>query len=275
MSEKKILFTDLDGTLLSDDGTVSQENKTAMQQALKQGHRIALATGRPLCSARKAVKELGVASSISYILAFQGSVLYDCAADRVLYGFTIPLPFVDRLFDAAKGAGIYIQTYDQSHVLTRSAAKELAYYTRKTGMAYRLLPPEGPVSDAVKEAPNKALLIDLAGGQALEQFQKEQEHWTKDGMHAFFSCREYLEYCPIGADKGAALHKLCALLDVPVSQTVAVGDERNDVSMLKAAQIGAAVQNASPAAKRAADYVTERNHNQGAVAEVIKAFLSV
>lgn len=45
--------------------------------------------------------------------------------------------------------------------------------------------------------------------------------------------------------------------------------------MLKAAQIGAAVQNASPAAKRAADYVTERNHNQGAVAEVIKAFLSV
>ena len=75
-----------------------------------------------------------------------------------------------------------------------------------------------------------------------------------------------------GISKGAAVETLCRLLDIPVTASVAAGDERNDLAMLRAAGIGAAPRNAHPQAKEAADYLCEKDHNAGAVGEIIDRF---
>ena len=74
-------------------------------------------------------------------------------------------------------------------------------------------------------------------------------------------------------NKGSAILRLCSLLDIPIEHTIAVGDEWNDISMIQAAHIGVAVKNAVEAVKEAADYVTERDNNHDAVAEVIEKFM--
>ena len=270
MPEGKVLFMDLDDTLSSDDKTVSPKNREAIRAALSRGHSVVVTTGRPLKSGKAVVKDLGLTAQGCYMIAFNGSVLYDCAADRILKEKTVPLNLVKTLFDAAKKAGIYIQTYDKEDVLAPQYTEELKFYTTHTGMTYRILPDTG---NALQEEPYKALLISLESRRILEEFQKGQQSWCEGKLNSFFSSSNYLEYCPYGVDKGGAVLEFCEYFGIPLKQTVAVGDECNDVSMIKAAHIGVAVQNAVDVAKEAADYITKRDHNQAAVAEVIEMFL--
>ena len=74
MPEGKVLFTDLDDTLLSDDKTVSPKNKAAIQEALSRGHSVVVTTGRPVKSGKNVVKELGLTAPGCYMIAFNGSV---------------------------------------------------------------------------------------------------------------------------------------------------------------------------------------------------------
>lgn len=270
MQQGRILFTDIDGTLLSDDMTVSVKNKKAIEKALGHGHYVVAATGRPIKSGKAVVEKLGLTMPGCYMIAFNGSVLYDCHADRILHEETIPLPYVQRLLEEAGKAGVYIQTYDRTDVLAEKKTKELEYYSGRTGMSYRLVP---NLKENLEREPCKALLIHLESRQVLEDFQKANEYWTKDILNSFFSSSTYLEYCPLGVNKGSAIRRLCSILDIPMEHTIAVGDEWNDISMIEAAHIGVAVKNAVPAAKEAADYVTERDNNHDAVAEVIEKFM--
>lgn len=270
MQQGKILFTDIDGTLLSDDMTVSAGNRKAVEKALEQGNYVVVATGRPVKSGKAIVERLGLTMPGCYMIAFNGSVLYDCHTDRILYEETIPLPHIRKLFEEAEKAGLYIQTYDQTDILTERKTRELEYYSGRTGMSYRIIPRLG---QELKKEPNKALLIHLESRQKLEEFQKANECWTKDILDSFFSSNTYLEYCPAGVNKGSAILRLCSLLDIPIEHTIAVGDEWNDISMIQAAHIGVAVKNAVEAVKEAADYVTERDNNHDAVAEVIEKFM--
>lgn len=270
MSGSKILFTDLDETLLSNDKSISDGNRRAIKRTLDAGNYVVVATGRPVESGRIVVKELGLTMPGCYMIAFNGAVLYDCSADRVLYEKTIPIQYVYQLFDKARKAGLYIQTYNKTDILAEGHTKELDYYTQNTKMSYKLLP---DVVMGIDSEPNKVLLINLEDKMALEQFQEANRPWTEGKMNSFFSCDKYLEYCPIGVSKGASVEYLCRFLNIPIENTIAVGDEVNDISMIQAAHVGVAVKNAVPDAQKAADYITQNDNNSDAVAEVIDKFL--
>lgn len=270
MSERKILFTDLDGTLLSDDKTISEKNKEAVKAALKAGHYVTVATGRAVESARHVVRKLGLTLPGCYVIAYNGAVIYDSASDRILTEKKVPMQYVQHLIEKADEAGIYIQAYSNREVLTREHTKELDYYCRRTGMPYKLVP---NLLDALIEETNKVLLIELNDKGKLERFQKENMNWSKDKLMSFFSCDEYLEYCPVDTTKGSAISYLCNFLNIPIKNTFAVGDERNDISMLEAAYLGIAMKNAKEEVKSAADAITENDNNHDAIAEIIEKYI--
>lgn len=266
----KILFVDLDATLLRDDRTVSERNREMIQRMLSAGHYIALATGRSVESGRVAARGLGLTRPGCYMIAFNGAVLYDCAADRALLKRSIPIDVVEELFERAHKAEIYVQTYNNTDIITRKHTKELDYYRKKSGMSYKLSP---NVLDMLEEEPQKVLLIDLKDEKRLVKFQKDNLRWEKNKCSSFFSCREYLEYCPSGTSKGTGVEYLTKMLNMPRESTIAVGDEQNDISMLTAAHIGVAMKNGIQEVKDAADYVTEQDNNHDAIAEVIEKFI--
>ena len=134
----KILFVDLDATLLSDDKTVSEENRAAIQKMLLAGHDIVLSTGRPVESGRAVARELELTQPGCYMIAFNGAVLYDCAADRVLLKRSLPIEVTQELFERASKAGIYAQTYNNTEIITTRHTAELEYYRKKTGLSYKL-----------------------------------------------------------------------------------------------------------------------------------------
>ena len=74
-------------------------------------------------------------------------------------------------------------------------------------------------------------------------------------------------------DKGVALQKLCDYYKIDIKDSLAIGDNYNDVAMIEDAGIGVAVANAHLQVKEASDYVTKANNSQGAVAEAIEKFI--
>lgn len=266
----KILFVDLDATLLSDDKTISKRNKEAIQHMLAEGHYLVLATGRSVESARIVATELGLTIPGCYMIAFNGAVLYDCSADRVLLRRTMPIEVVQELFERAKKAGLYIQTYNSTDILTKEHTKELDYYIDKTHLSYKL---SKNILDVLDEEPQKVILIDLSQKERLEKFQKDNLKWEQGKCNSFFSCSQYLEYCPVGTSKGSGVRYLAQILNMPIENTVAVGDEQNDIPMIQAAHVGIAMKNGITELKREADYVTENDNNHDAIAEVIEKFI--
>lgn len=266
----KILFVDLDATLLCDDKTISQRNREAIRQMLDEGHYLVLSTGRTVESARFVARDLGLTTPGCYMAAFNGAVLYDCSADRILLQRTLPIDVVQELFERAKEAGIYIQTYNNTDVLATCHSRELDYYIKRARLSYKLSP---NILDVLEEEPQKVLLIALEKKERLVKFQQDNLKWEKGRCNSFFSCREYLEYCPLDTSKGTGVEYLTKILNMPLACTVAVGDEENDIPMIKIAHVGVAMKNGTSEVKKAADYVTENDNNHDAIAEVIEKYI--
>ncbi|MFG6382676.1 MAG: HAD family hydrolase [Lachnospiraceae bacterium] len=267
--DHKILFTDLDETLLNHNKSISKENRNAITKLLEQGHDIVLMTGRPITTGRAVIKELGLIMPGCYMVAFNGAVVYDCAADRILAERTLPMEVAKEIIDEAHKAGIYVQTYQQDTILTERHGKELDFYLNNAKMRYRLV---NDIYSNLEKEPNKVLLINVDNQEILQEFQNQHPKLLEKS-NSFFSCNQYLEYCPKNTDKGSGLKYISKFLNVPLENTVAVGDERNDIPMMKAAHIGVAVKNAHEDARQAADYITEQDNEHGAIAEVIKKFI--
>lgn len=265
---KKILFTDLDGTLLNNEKHVSEGNRAAIQRLLDAGHYLVVATGRPTKSAFKVAKELGLTRPGCYLIAYNGGVIFDCANEKICAEKTLPLEYARYLFAEAEKYGIYIQTYgEDDKVLTRWDCPELQYYTKGNRNALEIEVCED-VFHILGKNPNKVLMIDMSE-EKVTKFQQDHSEWEIGKCHSFFSSRAYLEYVPVGVDKGTGVKTLCDMLNIKLEHAYAAGDERNDISMIEAAGVGIAMQNASEEAKAAADYITENDNEHDGIAEVI------
>ena len=82
--ETKILFADIDGTLLNDQKEIPKENMTAIQKALDLATMWLWQPERPLDSAKAVAKDLGLMMQGCYLIAYNGAIVYDCGNEKVL-----------------------------------------------------------------------------------------------------------------------------------------------------------------------------------------------
>lgn len=270
--EKKarILFLDLDGTLLTDRKELTAGNQNAIQKALSLGHKIVVATGRPLSSACALSRTLGLDGKGCYAIAYNGGEIYDFAGKKSIYKKTIPLPFVRYIFDQAFRHGLPCQTYHQDCVISEHDAPAIRRYG--TILKMPVIITEN-VLDVLAEEPAKLIVMGQKKEEALQHFCEETVVWMEGKMERIFSCDEYLEHIPAGVSKGNAMTALCTHLGIPLGNTIAAGDAENDISMIEAAAIGVVMQNADESIKSHGNYVTTRDNNHDGVAEIIEKFM--
>lgn len=271
--EKRLLFLDLDGTLLNDKKEITEGNRTALEQALERGHGVVIATGRPLKSAKDLAGRLGLDKPGCMMIASNGAILYDWEKNDIIFSCTMPLATVRKLFAEANRRKLHIQTYEGELVLVEPRCEDeaLEWYCGKIGMKHRVI--ADAQRDVVQE-PIKCLMIDYYDQTDLRAMQQ----WIRENMQqeadCFFSCNEYLEIVTKGMNKGNAVCRLCQLLGVDIANAVAVGDAANDLSMIEAAGIGVAMANGTAEVKAAADYITVHDNNHDGIAEVVDEFLN-
>lgn len=265
----KILFVDLDGTLLNDKKEISPGTREAIAAALAQGHAIVLSSGRATSSVKALARKLSLAQEGCYAITFNGACVCDLFLEKPIYKKTLPLPLVFSFLEEAERFGIHAHTYQDGRVLAARRTGELLRYAADTRMEYLVADP----ASALLQEPEKLLAIDYQDHAHLLAFQRHIEPLLSGRADTFFSCPSLLETVAPGVSKGAAVRALCEHLHIPIERTVAAGDAENDISMLQAAHVGAVMKNADPSMYPYGDYITERDNNHDGVAEIIRTFL--
>ena len=273
----KILFTDLDGTLLDDNKDISAEDMSAIRKMIAAGHKFVMITGRPLTSVKKLADRYGFLEAGFYLVSFNGGLIYDCGEQNAILTRYIPVEDVKAIMDAAHACGMHAHTYSGDLVVSEYETEQLKTYCRLMQMDYVVVKDireyYGQFINVVVKPPIKVNIITPFDHSSLESFRAEMRKTTAGKLFDVFSKPEMLEFSHIKSNKGDAVRFMADFYKVSMDDTIAVGDEENDCPMIEAAGVGVAMANASPVVKNVADYVTERDNNHSGIAEVIEKFV--
>lgn len=268
--DTRILFTDLDGTLLNDEKEVTAGNHAAIDEALAHGHKIVISTGRPLVSAKMQAERIGLTREGCYAITYNGSQIYDMYHQKTVYGHAIPVALAAPLFHKAAEMNLHIQTYSSTHILSEYENEDLHMYARINQIPFRIV---DDITAALEGDPFKLIAVSRDAHDKLLRFQEYVSRTYPDILDTFFSNDMYLEIVPIGISKGFAVKWLCEYLGIPLENSVAAGDAQNDIAMLKAAHVGAVMCNAFPGIAEHGNYITKADNNHDGVAEIIHKFI--
>ncbi|MBQ3534740.1 MAG: HAD family phosphatase [Clostridia bacterium] len=261
----RLIATDLDNTLLDSTGAIPESTAALLQRAAQQGVCTAVATGRCYPSALAAAKTIGAATPV---ICYNGSLIKRGDTGEVLASSHIVPSMIRQVSEYCHANDLYLQCYDQDDVLV---IEELCDDAR--------LDPDLPlvgcreVGDLRLYAglkPTPKMLIVEQPDRLAERMADLQRSFPR---LSFCQSQPWLiEVMPPDADKGRAVAKLAALLGIPRAQVMTLGDNTNDLSMIRWAGKGVAVGNAVETLKREADYVCTAHRSLG-VEEALKTFV--
>lgn len=266
----KLLFTDLDGTLLNNESRVSPGTKAFLDEFLAAGNKLILSSGRPKDSVLEVKQNAGLTQSGILLICSNGTQVYDCDRKETILEKRLPLPYVSYLQEQAAKYRLHIQTYREDAVVSPADDDEIKFYRRKIHLPLIVSP---NLSDALTQAPYKMLAISLDDFDRLEAFRLGIAKWAQGRIQTIYSSKNYLELFEHTAGKGNAVRFVCDHFGVPLSDAYAAGDADNDISMLEAAGCGIAMANATGRVKAAADVVTALDNAQDGLADMMRKLL--
>lgn len=266
----KLLFSDIDGTLIRNDGTISDHVRCLLQEMAEKGHGLILTSGRPLPSMQKVHDYIGIDFPYSYLIANNGGLIYDCNKQKSIFEATLSFDIIDQLQTIAEEMMFHIQTYTEDSIVCRTETEEVKSYASRIKMPILL---SDRLSGPLTKQPYKMLALSLKGSETLMPLKRRIERDYADRLTLMFSQDGYLEILPITASKGNALRFLCHHLSIPVAQSYAAGDSENDIAMLRAAAVSYAMQNSNETVKSSAAFVTALDHEHDGIAEVLEKIL--
>ncbi|WNR46991.1 Cof-type HAD-IIB family hydrolase [Paenibacillus roseipurpureus] len=243
MQKYKLIALDMDGTLLSDDKTISEENKAAIREASAQGKIVIMSTGRGAISAMPYIHELGLTTPLVVV---NGSEVWS-SPDVLLRRTLVPTETILALHKLALEQDCWWWAYSTNGVFNREsegldiAAEEWLKFGFYTENEVKL----GRIREVVTS-------------------------WGTLEITNSHPCN--LEMNPLGISKASGVTAVCELLGIPMSEVIAMGDSENDIAMIREAGLGVAMGNAQDEVKRIADLTTVTN-NEHAVAHIIRAYM--
>ncbi|MBQ1186612.1 MAG: HAD family phosphatase [Clostridia bacterium] len=257
-----VLFcTDLDGTLYTDEKTVSKQNLDAIEYFKSEGGLFTFITGRVPSTASDICNI--VKPNVPYGCS-NGAGIFDANENKYLWNMVLPKDAVELVREVDKklpDMGIQYNTINTVYFNKDNSALE--YFRAITG-----LPNIYCNYEEIDETVIKVIFAHDDKNQILELEKLLNSH-EKAKYFDFIRSEERLyEILPKGASKGNALCKMAELLGIDIEKTIAVGDYNNDISMVKSAGVGFAVANAIDEVKAVSDYITVSN-NDHAIAAII------
>jgi len=275
VKQYELLLTDLDGTLLDDDHNIPRQNKRAVEAVISMGKHVVICSGRAWVSMERFEEQLSLNKPGHFGAAFNGGTVYayvdgenNKTERRFLYDYSMQNVLSVELVNELKAMGANPMVYIGNLLLADTITDDMRRYSDRVRI------PINVTKDLLAIASDVTKIIVKSGNHTMLRAAYDCLHTRYiNQCNVFFSDRTLLELSHPEAHKGSAVRFLADHLYIPLSETIAVGDQENDIPMLKAAGLGVATANASPETKAAADYITEANNNQSAVCEVIERFV--
>lgn len=265
----KIIFCDLDGTLLDDNRNVSDINKNAINKAIEKGCKFVICSGRSNMSIDYFNKIFNFDKIKNYAVAFNGAYIYETNTKKKLVEHLVPSTCAIKAINMCRKFNVDIMVYKNEMLYFDAPTIRTDTYAKRNMVNTTIV---NNLIEVASEPVSKVIII--GDNEELKKVEnKVMSTNIKNEMTTFFSADILYEFNPIGIDKGTGLKELSEILNVNIKETIAIGDNYNDLSMIKAAGLGVCCINGEDGVKKFADYVTITDNNEGAVAEVINKFI--
>lgn len=266
----KLLVIDIDGTLIDRYGQISAENREALALVQSSGMQVSLSTGRSLKSSLRIIEWL---SLNNYHIFFDGALVSSQNPGEEIYAQPINNTVLGQIIEYAHAHDIDLELYSTT----------LYYAERETWSteAHRQFFGVTPTMVDFTRLWGQERIIK--GGLVVTTPQEEAkaasfQHHFADSLHfsqvkvPTFPDVTFVNILAPNTSKGIALQALASHLGVPLDMVVAVGDGKNDISLLSTAGLGIAMGNAHEDVKKIADHITLNVEEHG-LAVAIKRFL--
>lgn len=264
----KLIALDMDGTLLKEDKSISERTKLAIQKAREKGITVVLATGRPIEGVSRYLEELDMYKDSDYVLSYNGALVQKTKSKEVVSKVSLKGEDVHHLYKLSKENGVNIHAFSEIQgLITPKTSKYTEVEATINGINIKETD-----FDAIdkNEVIAKVMMIDEPEllSPTAENLPKEiYEKYTVVKSTPYF-----LEFLNKDANKGTGLELLAKHLGIKKEEVIAMGDAGNDLHMIEYAGLGVAMGNAFEEVKKAANYITSTNEEDG-VAEVIEKFV--
>ena len=266
---KRLIISDFDGTLANSKNEVSVEVRNAINEYVSRGGIFAVCTGRMLSSILPRVKELDLKG---LIVAYQGSVIADIESGKQLRNNSLCVDDCIEICSFIEKHKFTCNIYSNEVLYTTIPSGEEGLVKYETITGVKAVNINGSMSLFIKANNlecNKITMLVKPGER--ESIYKLLQSEFDERFDVTCSAAVLVEISPKGDDKGSALKYIAEYFKVDLADTVAIGDNLNDLSMIKIASVGIAVGNAVEDLKRVSDYVSVSNDDD-AVAEIIEKF---
>ncbi|MFC4023591.1 HAD family hydrolase [Oceanobacillus longus] len=281
----KLIAIDLDGTLLSEDGSISKENRAAIREVQSRGDIIVISSGRSLHDTKQILQDVGLECPI---ITGNGAVAFH--SDEILQNLYLEAEVIGKLMDVIDGVGVYYELYTNKGVYIEERGREIL--SKEIQRLQKLdadldMKAANRIVDIQYEqngltlVPNyrnidykplevyKVFVLSFDRGKLLKLRDRLQE---RSDISLTTSGLQKLEIGNPESSKGNALRFIANHFGVPMENTVAIGDNLNDLSMFDVAAISIAMGNAEEVVKKRATYVT-RDYSDDGVAYGLREYV--
>ncbi|MGC9522608.1 MAG: Cof-type HAD-IIB family hydrolase [Anaerolineae bacterium] len=254
----QLIAFDLDGTLMDGDQRISPRVRKALSSTVGRGVKVTLATGRMFSATVGYARDLGIEMPL---ICYQGGWIQGLNTD-VLRRVTLPQDHAHAALALGQTEGWHRILYADGQLYIDEPRYPLRFYEQLLGPNPEIRPDleqvlEHHEADKVLFVADPDRIPDM--GQLLNnRFGQEAE--------VVRSHAQFVEVVPKGVDKGSALAWLAEYVGVPREATLAVGDQENDLSMIRWAGTGVAMGNATTGVKQAAAWTAPSVGEDGAAA---------
>jgi len=266
-SGRWFIALDVDGTVLREDGSLSDHVVTAVQRVQKLGHEVTLSTGRSVAMTLPVLERIGITPE--YVVCANGAITLRRDPDA-------PVAYVRD----------HVDTFDPAEVLTtiRSHLSGARYAVEDEFGVFVYSGGEFPEGDIAANGTHVEFeellgvratrVVVISPGHAVEDFLAVVERMGLHRVSYNVGWTAWLDIAPDGVNKSVALERVREKLDIPRQRVMVIGDGRNDIEMLEWAAFGGravAMGQAPDEVKAAANETTESDIRDG-VAAVLQEF---
>ncbi len=262
LTRPRLVATDLDGTLLDDDGRLTDRTQDVLRRVQELGVRVVIVTARPLRWMDELWRQVGGGRGVGIVS--NGAITYDIASREVLemHGISaeVGLPMVEAIREAAPGTAIALECLG-------------GYRHEPAYVDLHPTPPDMRVGELAGLWDEPAVKV-LAQHLTLDpdDFRARVVDAVGDAATPTWTIDHLMEISAAGVTKGGALSALCERLGVAPDEVVAFGDMPNDLAMLTWAGTSYAVANGHESVLAAADHVAPRNSEDGVAVTLARVF---
>lgn len=264
------IFIDIDGTLRNSNGEISNRNIDAINKIINKGTLVVICSGRP----RFYVSEISKISNASkYIISSNGAEIYDILDNKILSVSKIPKDAVLNIYELCDKQKIrctlnagdvrYLNKswHFDSNELKIGSVEEVKDILDKNNIAQIVVS---------EDRLNKMFVIKDKISSILFEYDLKISNQSRNlGYHQVNSIEAaFIDITKTNVSKGNAVIEFCKLMNIDIKNTVAIGDDDNDLSMFDVVGYSVAMKNATEKVKNEADFTTLSNNDDG-VAEFL------